>query len=163
MSDISVSNPQARRTSTRRTNLKKKWTGKQWKVAREGFIKSHGSKCEWCGHTDHLTVHHPQRNSYGDDVYLDFGLSECILLCRQCHAAVHAGRSLCERNHEDGENHYRWHDAAMCGVCFLKEHPEIIQKRKESEQKKRDNQKAARKIQSDKVKAWKKAHPKVKK
>lgn len=128
--DGKVTCPQARRTKTRRRNLKKKWTGKVWKEKREGFIKSRGGKCEWCGSTHKLTVHHPMRNSYGDQAYMDFYLSGCILLCISCHAAVHAGRTLCERHHDDGENHYRWHDAEMCGYCFLKEHPEISGNRK---------------------------------
>lgn len=157
----SVSCPQKRRVSTRRKNLKKKWTGKKWKEAREGFIRSHGGKCEWCGSTDHLTVHHPMRNSYGEDVYTDFGLSECVLLCRQCHAAVHAGRVLCDRDHEDGENHYRWHDAEMCSYCFLKEHPEIPARRKAEKERKKAAQKAARQKQKEKVKAWKAEHPQL--
>lgn len=125
-----ISNPQERRTRTRRNNLRKKWSGKAWQEKRAGFIKSRGGICEWCGSKDHLTVHHPQRNSYGDTVYMDFYLSGCILLCRKCHAALHAGRTLCEYPHEDGENHYRWHDADKCSYCFLKEHPEIANKKK---------------------------------
>lgn len=143
--DGKVTCPQARRTKTRRKNLKKKWTGKVWKEKREGFIKSRGGKCEWCGIKQGvylgkdekgrdrylaLTVHHPMRDSYGDMAYMDFYLSGCIVLCPSCHYATHHSRTLCERHHDDGENHYRWHDAEMCGYCFLKEHPEISGNRK---------------------------------
>jgi hypothetical protein len=126
---IEVSNPQTRRVNNRRKNLNKTWSGKAWKEARIGFIESHGGKCEWCGSSEHLTVHHPMRNSYGPDVYLDFALSECVLLCRSCHAALHNGRVLCTREHPDGLNHYKWHDADMCGYCYLLEHPEIKEKK----------------------------------
>ena len=136
---ISTSPPETTRTNTRRKNLKKKWTGKEWKLAREKFIQERGGKCEWCGSTDKLTVHHPMRNGYGDQVYLNFYLSGCVLLCSKCHAAIHAGLVLCERDHADGESHYRWHDAEMCSYCFLKIHPEL------KEQKKRDRNKAKRK------------------
>jgi len=159
MNDGHVTCPQARRTSSRRKNLKKKWTGKEWKLAREGFIRDSGGRCQWCGKTDHLTVHHPQRNSYGDTVYLDFYLSGCILLCRECHAAVHAGRVLCTREHVDGENHYRWHDAEMCGYCFLRDHPEIKELRKAEKERKKEVAKAMRKKQNEKAKEWKAAHP----
>ena len=55
---ISPVPPEITRTNTRRKNLKKKWTGKEWKIARETFIKERGGKCEWCGSTERLTVHH---------------------------------------------------------------------------------------------------------
>lgn len=152
----------AHAVSTRRKNLKKKWTGKVWKEKRLAFIKNRGGKCEWCGSTDRLTVHHPQRNSYGNEVYMDFFLSGCVLLCARCHAALHAGRVLCEREHEDGENHYRWHDAEMCSYCFLRENPEIVEKSKESKRKARKIQRELREMQKVKVQTWKKEHKRVK-
>ena len=136
---ISPVPPEITRTTTRRKNLKKKWGGKEWKVKRLAFIDSRGGKCEWCESKERLTVHHPQRNSYGTSAYMDFFLSGCILLCSRCHAALHAGRVICEREHDDKEVHYRWHDAEMCSYCFLKLHPEL------KEQKKRDRNKQRRK------------------
>lgn len=146
----------ARATSSRRKSLKKTWTGKAWKEARAGFIKSRGGTCEWCKSRERLTVHHPQRNSYGPEIYMDFALSECILLCARCHAALHAGRVICEREHDDGEIHYRWHDAEMCGFCFLKLHPEIKIAAEKAKKEKQKRQREARKRASDKAKAWKK-------
>ncbi len=152
---ISPVPPEQTRTSTRRKNLKKKWGGKEWKIAREKFIQERGAKCEWCKGTERLTVHHPQRNGYGDQVYLDFYLSGCVLLCSRCHAAIHAGRVLCEREHADGEKHYRWHDAEMCSYCFLQEHPEIKELAEIARAEKRKRQRELRKAQAAKVKAWK--------
>jgi hypothetical protein len=146
---------------TRRKNLKKKWTGKKWKEARLGFIRNRGGKCEWCGSDKNLTVHHPMRNSYGDDTYMDFYLSGCILLCSKCHTAVHVGRVLCDRVHEDGENHYKWHDAEMCSYCFLKENPEILEKSKENKRIKRKIQRELRNKEKLRVQTWKLNHPKV--
>lgn len=148
--------PEQIRTNTRRKNLKKKWGGKEWKVAREKFIQERGAKCEWCKGTERLTVHHPQRNGYGDQVYLNFYLSGCVLLCSRCHAALHAGKVLCEREHADGENHYRWHDAEMCSYCFLQEHPEIKELAEIARSEKRKRQRELRKAQAQKAKEWKK-------
>lgn len=153
---ISPVPPEITRTNTRRKNLKKKWTGKEWKIARETFIQERGGKCEWCGSTERLTVHHPQRNGYGDQVYLNFYLSGCVLLCSRCHAALHAGKVLCEREHADGEKHYRWHDAEMCSYCFLQEHPEIKELAEIARAEKRKRQRELRKAQAAKVKNWKK-------
>lgn len=139
MISSSVVAPEEIRTNTRRKNLTKTWSGKEWKAKRLEFIESRGGKCEWCSSTEGLTVHHPMRNSYGSTAYLDFFLSGCILLCRKCHAALHAGKVLCEREHADGEVHYRWHDADMCGYCFLLLHPEL------KEQKKADKNRTKRK------------------
>ncbi len=75
-------------------------------------------------------------------------LSGCVLLCSRCHAALHTGRVICRNEHEDGEIHYRWHDAEMCSYCFLKIHPELI------EQKARDKSaQRRRKVQARQAKA----------
>jgi len=147
--------PETTRTTTRRKNLKKKWGGKEWKIAREKFIAERGGKCEWCEGTERLTIHHPMRNSYGDLAYMNFYLSGCILLCSRCHAALHAGKVLCEREHADGENHYRSHDAEMCSHCYLQEHPEIKELAEIARAEKRKRQREIRKAQAAKVKAWK--------
>lgn len=152
-----ISQPEIQ-TTTRRKNPKKKWSGKEWKAKRLAFIKDRGGKCEWCGSTEKLTVHHPQRNAYGDQVYMDLYLSGCVLLCNRCHKAIHSGLVLCEREHDDGKNHYRWHDADMCGYCFLKEHPEIVEKAAEAKREKRKRQRELRKSQAAKVKQWKKTN-----
>lgn len=157
--DISVSCPEARRTNNRRKNLKKKWTGALWKAKRLEFIERNGGKCAWCGSIEYLTVHHPSRNEYGTDAYMDFYLSGCVLLCRRCHQATHVGKVLCTNEHTDGVSHYRWHDAEMCTVCFLALHPEIKIERELKKQALKDAAKRYRQEQAAKVKAWKKAHP----
>jgi len=159
VTDISVSCPEARRTTTRRKKLKKKWTGKLWQEKRLEFISKNGGVCAWCGSTEYLTVHHPHRNSYGDDSYMDFYLSGCVLLCRQCHQATHVGKVLCKGEHADGKNHYKYHDADMCGVCFLALHPEIKINAELKKQALKDAQKRYRQEQAKKAKEWKKQHP----
>jgi hypothetical protein len=154
--------PNERRVSNRRKKLKKKWTGKIWQEKRLEFIRIKGGHCEWCGSTEYLTVHHPSRNEYGTDAYMDFYLSGCILLCRRCHQATHVGRTLCQNEHQDNENHYKWHDAEMCSYCFLKLHPEIKERQKAEKaalaKKKRDYDKQQR----AKAKKWKADHPQKK-
>jgi len=157
--DISVSCPEARRVTTRRKKLKTKWTGKLWREKRLEFITRMGGKCSMCGSTEYLTVHHPSRNEYGSDAYMDFYLSGCVLLCRKCHQAVHVGKTLCTNTHSDGVNHYRWHDAEMCTYCFLALHPEIKINAELKKQALKDAQKRYRQEQAAKAKAWKKEHP----
>lgn len=142
--------PQEIRARNHKRNLNRVWSGKVWRAKRLAFIDSRGSRCEWCGSTEGLTVHHPMRNSYGSSAYMDFYLSGCILLCQRCHSALHAGRVICDRDHADGEVHYRWHDAEMCSYCFLQLHPEL------KEQKKKDEERARRKKAQTKQA---KAHP----
>ena len=116
-----------------------------------------GGKCSWCGSTQSLTVHHPSRNEYGSAAYMDFYLSGCVLLCRRCHQATHVGKVLCANEHEDGENHYKWHDSEYCSYCFFKLHPEYKEKKEQERaalaKKRRDADRAYRlKLKKDKEK-----------
>ena len=158
---MTTTNPQRIRIDNRRKKLKKTWTGKLWKAKRLEFIKLHKGKCDWCGSTVTLTVHHPMRDAYGEEAYMDFYLSGCVLLCSKCHKATHVGKVLCDNVHEDGENHYKWHDALECGVCYNKAHPEI----KTARLKKKADAKALKKKLMDdqkaRVKEYKLSHKKA--
>ena len=109
------------RTSNRKKKLQKTWAGKLWKEKRLEFIGDRG--CSWCGSKEYLTVHHPYRNSYGSELYMDFYLSQCVVLCRRCHSALHAGKVLCECR-----EHYRPFDAQECFVCYASKYPEVLEK-----------------------------------
>jgi hypothetical protein len=146
-------------TKNRRKKLKKKWTGKEWQEKRLEFIKKHNGKCEWCGSTSRLNVHHPYRNGYGEQVYMDFYLSQCVLLCNKCHTAVHVGKVLCTNQHDDLENHYMWHDADMCGYCFLKAHPEIEENKR---LKKEADRLLKKRLSKEAKEKYLKEHPKPK-
>ena len=135
---------------------KKTWTSKEWKTARESFLKEHGRYCDWCGETTYLTIHHPHRNVYGKDTYLDLNLSGCIVLCRACHSATHAGMVICEGKHDDGERHYRYHDADMCSYCFKKLHPEVVEAAKNRQREQRKKRRELQKKAAAKAKEWKK-------
>lgn len=142
---------------------KKTWSTKEWKDARESFIKEHGRFCDWCGETKYLTVHHPHRNVYGTSAYLDFNLSGCVLLCRACHSATHAGMVICERDHLDGQRHYRYHDAEMCSYCFKLAHPEMVERAEQVKRARRKKQRELRKAQAARAKEWKEKNGKVRK
>jgi hypothetical protein len=159
---ISAVAPQEIRAANHKTKNKKKWSSKEWKIKREEFIISHGSFCDWCGSDSYLTVHHPYRNVYGKTTYDDFYLSECVLLCRSCHSATHAGMVLCtykEGIYHDGARHYRFHDAEKCSFCFKKEHPEVEIARKLAKNQREKRARDARKKQAERAKQWKKDHP----
>jgi aerobic-type carbon monoxide dehydrogenase small subunit (CoxS/CutS family) len=119
----------ARATQTRRKALAALHKSPEWKALRKAFLDEHGWYCDWCGTTKYLSVHHPFRSSYSSlDVYKDFHKSQCVVLCRKCHTAVENNLVLCTYRdgelHDDGENHYRYHDAPYCSYCRYKLFPE---------------------------------------
>lgn len=149
---ITPTPPEEIRKTNRRKKLLKVWSDKTWKAARAEFILAKGGKCEWCGSTKRLTPHHPYRNTYSDQVYKDLFLSQCILLCSRCHSALHRGMVPCEREHDDGEVHYRWHDAPVCSACYLKEYPEVKEAAERTKVLRRKRQRELRKKLAEKYK-----------
>ena len=141
---------------TRRKKLNKTWQSKEWKEKRLAFINGRG--CSWCGSKEYLTVHHPYRSAYGKDLYIDFYLSGCVVLCRKCHSALHVGKTLCEC-----KKHYRPFDADMCFPCYCIKFPEALEKVKAYKEAQKASQKAYRKkrYQESKKKQleWRKDHP----
>jgi aerobic-type carbon monoxide dehydrogenase small subunit (CoxS/CutS family) len=128
LSSTTVS-PNEIRTGNRRKALVALHKSSEWKALRKAFLDEHGWYCDWCGTTKYLSVHHPFRSSYSSlDVYKDFHKSQCVVLCRKCHTAVENNLVLCTYRdgelHDDGENHYRYHDAPYCSYCRYKLFPE---------------------------------------
>jgi hypothetical protein len=156
-SRTAVSCPQARVVKGRKANLKKIWSGKEWKAAKEAFLKENPF-CEMHAavgmHEDATIPHHPYRNSYQGH-YTDLELSQCVAYCKKCHFAVHHGRKLCP---VCGEKYPRW-DAEMCWSCFCLKHPEVVQEIEENKVRMKAKQKELREGMKAKVKAWKLAHP----
>lgn len=113
----------------RRKNLKKIWSGKEWKAAKEAFLKIYPN-CEM--HKSAIirgkplivpaTIpHHPYRNSYQGH-YTDLELSQCVAYCARCHFALHKGLKLCQTC---GEHYHRW-DQEVCWACFCKNNPDVV-------------------------------------
>jgi len=140
--------------SNRRKNLKKTYQSKEWKANVKAFIA--GKKCEWCGTTEKLLAHHPYLESYKDGTYSDLYLSGCIVLCNRCHFSLHKGLTLCRKC----KLHYHGVGADVCRICYLAEHPEIVEAKKKKEQEKKALLKKLRDEQKAKAKAWKKEHDK---
>jgi len=127
-----TSSPENNRISSRKKKMRKTWQTKEWKDAVKEFTK--GKVCQWCGGTSYLTAHHPYRNSYGNQTYLDLYLSGAIVLCRSCHFAIHHSLILCPVC----KKHYMRLGADMCYGCFIIKHPEVaeaIQAAKERKKK----------------------------
>ena len=137
-----------KRTKKRRERLRDTWSSKEWKEKRLAFIGTQG--CSWCGSREYLTVHHPYRNGYGKELYMDFYLSQCVVLCRRCHAALHAGKELCSC-----KQGYKPFDADTCFTCYSKKHPEILEKVQLHKQVMKDKKKASDKAYRAKLKASK--------
>lgn len=66
-------------------------TDDRWKAFREFIFAVRGRKCEKCGETTSLQVHHPKyipgRKAW------EYNCKEVKVLCRKCHAAIH-GKSI---------------------------------------------------------------------
>lgn len=137
--------------NTRKKKLAKIWSGKEWKEARLKFINGRG--CAWCGSKEYLTVHHPYRSSYGKELYLDFYLSKCVVLCRKCHSALHAGKVLCSC-----KRGYKPFDADECFNCYSEKYPEVLEKVKLAKEEKKRQEKLRRKKAYQKAKKWRNDH-----
>lgn len=55
-----------------------------WKERKEAALRRAHHKCQRCGGTKRLQVHHPHYNRVGNEA-----ARELIVLCRSCHAAEH--------------------------------------------------------------------------
>ena len=53
-----------------------------------------GTKCEWCGNTNNLLVHHIDENRYNNDI------SNLITICKRCHQAHHTKRDMTTGRYE---------------------------------------------------------------
>jgi 5-methylcytosine-specific restriction endonuclease McrA len=70
--------------------LKSSWkqgiTSKEWKNRRKLYWETHVKKCEKCGRTSFITLHHLNyEKPFGEE--LD---SDLLPLCWECHKKVHA-------------------------------------------------------------------------
>lgn len=67
---------------------------KRWKRKREQVLKAKGNKCEICGNTKNLHVHHKK---YIKDKYAwEYKMKDLAVLCGSCHKKAH-GIDLDER------------------------------------------------------------------
>lgn len=146
-----------RATQTRRKKLRKIWQSKEWKTKVKEFISDR--PCQWCGSMEFRTAHHPYRSSYGEDIYLDLYLSQCMVLCRRCHTALHKGLKLCPTCKQK----YAPYEAETCFPCYCEAYPEVKERVEKAKIQRKQKLKEARKAQSDKAKQWKKDHPLIKK
>ena len=92
------------------------WHRKKWKEKRAELIKKKGC-CEWCGSTQKLCIHHPQKNnSLSNEEYES--LKETVVLCKRCHHIYHRyNKILCQKC----KDHYHKIGYEMCWYCLQKE------------------------------------------
>jgi 5-methylcytosine-specific restriction endonuclease McrA len=70
-----------------------KLPAKEYAVVRTQVLERDGWRCQFCGSSDNLHVHHQRsRGKGGDDC-----LENLITLCTNCHRNVHEGS--CARTH----------------------------------------------------------------
>jgi len=68
--------------------------GRAWQAMRRRVLVRGGWRCEQCGGTGRLEVHHIQPIHQGGE---EFDMSNLIALCRRCHLAHHAATSTARR------------------------------------------------------------------
>lgn len=56
----------------------------RWRATRKRFLATCNGKCEGCGSTAGLHVHHATYRRFGDE-----RVSDLRLVCQKCHAAIH--------------------------------------------------------------------------
>lgn len=64
----------------------------RWKMKREKILDRDGHKCQWCGRTDRLQVHHKYYMKYPDGRFAepwDYPDDKLITLCEDCHRKWH--------------------------------------------------------------------------
>ena len=59
----------------------------RWLIFREKVFKARGRKCEHCGSTIYLQVHHPKYRT-GRKAW-EYSTDEVVVLCRECHKKEH--------------------------------------------------------------------------
>lgn len=59
----------------------------RWKLFRWFILKVRGEKCEVCGMTENLQIHH--RVYYKDAMAWEYSCKEVKVVCQKCHANIH--------------------------------------------------------------------------
>lgn len=74
---------------------------RRWRRKRASLIKARGSRCEDCGTTKRLTVHHKHYRTLGHERVRDVEV-----LCWQCHKERHVTREESHGHQTAGETDY---------------------------------------------------------
>lgn len=86
------------------SNLRTILSKKQWDYIRKDAIERAGKKCSICGkQTSRLEAH--EQWIYDEEKCVQ-KLSNVIAVCKDCHSAIHIGRTSLVGDVESAENHY---------------------------------------------------------
>ena len=58
------------------------------------YRRAKKTKCEWCGSTNNLLVHHLDENRYNNNI------DNLITLCKRCHQNLHTKRNMTTGRYE---------------------------------------------------------------
>lgn len=87
----------------------------QWKEKRDERLEIDGHKCQSCGSTDDLQVHHKSYEHIGDEDVE----GELVTLCKTCHEKEHDQGVSCELCGGKQKVYNVW-GYDICGDCFTK-------------------------------------------
>lgn len=68
-------------------NYNNQLKSKEWKDFRKEVFKIKGKKCEICGSTNHLNIHHPFYTK--GKLAWEYNPSDMMVLCHDCHKKIH--------------------------------------------------------------------------
>lgn len=68
-------------------NYNRQLKSKEWKNFRKEVFKTKGKKCEICGSTKHLNIHHPFYTK--GKLAWEYNPSDMMVLCHKCHKKIH--------------------------------------------------------------------------
>lgn len=81
----------------------------RWKAKREKILARDGHKCQWCGKTDHLQVHHKYYMKYPDNRFAepwDYPDDALMTLCENCHKGWHKKHKVKTYRRKYGIHYY---------------------------------------------------------
>ena len=135
MSSITTTCPAAISTATNRSKQTAIWASAEWKA----FVKYHTERigyCEDCKKKEgdiainkdgneyivHLTVDHPFRWAYkSKELYLNYELSMCRVVCRTCNGAFERHADICP----ECLKNYKSDRQPICDRCMLERSPKV--------------------------------------
>lgn len=86
------------------SNLRSLLSKKDWETIKKDAKERAGGRCSICGKkTDRLEAH--ERWSYNLKTQVQ-KLEDVVSVCKDCHAAIHIGRTSIKGNLERAEDHY---------------------------------------------------------
>jgi hypothetical protein len=142
MNSSSVTNPQTRRTYSRRKLLAKWLRDPRWKAMLAEHAHTPEAECvychrkhgqDWNGKPVRLTINHASRHLYlSEELYLTWDPQYMEITCLSCNRKYEKGQKPCPSCLKKGMLVYILDRDQECNACYLEKHPVELQRVKEA-------------------------------